>query len=94
MVENPMSVIVETTSGKVEGQQDEGVQVFRGIPYAAAPTGARRFAPPAPAEPWTGVRDCTSFGYSAPQPPSPLPGMAPGVQDEDCLALNVYTPGA
>ncbi|MCP5041379.1 MAG: carboxylesterase/lipase family protein, partial [bacterium] len=89
-----MSVIVETTSGKIEGLQDESVQVFRGIPYAAAPTGPRRFAPPAPPEPWTGVRDCTSFGCSAPQPPSLLPGMAPGVQNEDCLALNVYTPGA
>ena len=89
-----MSGIVETLQGRIEGFEQNGVQVFRGIRYAAPPTGARRFAPPAAPESWTGVRDCTSFGNSAPQPPSPLPGMAPGVQDEDCLFLNVYTPSA
>ncbi|MDP6980063.1 MAG: carboxylesterase/lipase family protein [Myxococcota bacterium] len=89
-----MGVVIETAGGKIEGEAREGVETFRGIPFAAPPVGARRFCPPAPPEPWGGVRDCTAFGNTAPQPPSLLPGMAPGAQDEDCLYLNVYTPAA
>jgi len=91
-----MGTIVETRSGKVEGAAEEGLYAFRGIPYAAPPVGARRFCAPEREEPWSGVRDASAFGTSAPQPGLrlPLPGMDVGPTDEDCLTLNVWTPGA
>ncbi len=89
-----MGVVIETTSGRVEGVAGEGHQRFLGIPFASPPVGARRFRAPEPIDPWSGVRDASRFGASAPQNPSPLPGMAVGEQSEDCLYLNVYTPRA
>jgi len=88
--------VVETRSGRVRGVAEEGLQVFRGIPFARPPVGPLRFAAPEPPEPWAGLRDAGEFGPSAPQRPMrlPLPGMDVGVQDEDCLRLNVTTPAA
>jgi para-nitrobenzyl esterase len=87
---------VETRTGAVSGLEEDGLVVFRGIPYAARPIGERRWRPPAPVEPWTGVRDAHEFGPIAPQ----LEGARgtavfgdPTGQDEDCLTLNVWTPG-
>jgi para-nitrobenzyl esterase len=87
-------VIVETTHGRIEGVQQPTHQRFRGIPFARPPVAALRFRAPAPLEPWSGVRDASEYGLSAPQNPSLLPGMEPGPQGEDCLYLNVYTPAA
>ncbi len=91
-----MPPIVETRSGKVEGFAEGDVQIFRGIPFAAPPVGALRFAAPRREDAWAGVREAKAFGASAPQNPMmlPLPGMDVGAMDEDCLYLNVYTPGA
>jgi para-nitrobenzyl esterase len=91
-----MGTIVETRQGRIEGREEAGVEVFRGIPYAAPPVDALRFAPPQPPESWSGVRDAGTWGASALQPPIllPLPGMDVGRQDEDCLYLNVWTPAA
>lgn len=84
-----------TRQGPVRGRERNGVGLFAGIPYAAAPVGERRFKPPAPAESWTGVRDCTRFGPAAPQLPGDgLTNSAPIAWDEDCLTLNVCTPAA
>ncbi|HEV2370441.1 MAG TPA: carboxylesterase/lipase family protein [Acidimicrobiales bacterium] len=89
--------IVETSLGKLQGKAGHGVSVFLGVPYAAPPTGERRFAPPEPSPPWTGVRDATAVGPVAPQLPSPLEtllGSRAIVWDEAaCLSLNVWTPG-
>ncbi len=90
-----MGPTVETRDGRLEGCDEDGILTFRGIPYARPPVGDLRFRAPQPPEPWTGVREAKSFGYSAPQAPLaiPLPGMEVGELDEDCLTLNVFTPG-
>ncbi|HYI93606.1 MAG TPA: carboxylesterase family protein [Bryobacteraceae bacterium] len=59
--------IVETVSGKVRGFVSDGVAIFRGIPYGASTTGANRFMPPAAPKPWSGVRNCLTYGHSCPQ---------------------------
>ena len=59
--------------GKLRGSIDDGVKVFKGIPYAAPPFGANRLRPPQPLEPWRGVRDALTFGPKAPQPHFPRP---------------------
>src|SRR5690348_3357274 len=86
--------VVATTLGRVEGRETPTHQTFLGIPYAAPPLGRLRFAPPEPAKPWTGVRPALAAAPACPQPPFVLPGMDPGPVGEDCLALNVFTPGA
>ena len=90
-----MSTIVETGLGKLEGFERDGVRVFRGIPYAKPPVGELRFRASEKPEPWAGVRDASSFGPAAHQPPlmlAALPGFDIGEQSEDCLYLNVYAP--
>ncbi|MGH9137510.1 MAG: carboxylesterase/lipase family protein, partial [Acidimicrobiales bacterium] len=89
-------MIVETTAGKIEGFERDGTLRFRGIPFAAPPVGALRFRPPQPVEPWDGVRDATKFGAMAPQGLGGLEAMMGAArypQSEDCLYLNVVTPG-
>jgi para-nitrobenzyl esterase len=90
--------VVETRSGRIQGLAEPGVDAFRGIPFAAPPVGALRFRPPQPPEAWAGVRDATRFGPPAPQAPSPVMRMLGGQGElgwsEDCLTLNVWTPGA
>jgi len=89
-----MTTIVETKDGSLQGVEEDGVTVFRGVPFAKAPIGALRFRPPQPTEPWSGVRVCDTFGFVAPQPAGQaMAGQGtPEEQSEDCLHLNVWTP--
>ena len=83
--------------GWLQGVEEDGIRIFRGIPFAKPPVGERRFRRPEPAEPWAGVRDASRFGPSAPQTKLQidfLPGMDVGEQSEDCLYLNVFAPAA
>ena len=90
-------MIARTKQGDVRGIERDGVWAYRGIPYAAPPTGALRFRPPAPPDAWNGLRDATRFGPMAPQGVGPLEAMLGATrfpQSEDCLSLNVATPSA
>jgi para-nitrobenzyl esterase len=90
--------IVETKAGRIRGLLIDGVQTFKSVHYGASTAGARRFLPPLEVAPWTGVRDAFAFGPRAPQILAPfvpewqpLTGTEP--MSEDCLHLNVWTPG-
>ena len=91
-----MAPRVQTANGTLEGTQEGDLAVFRGIPYARPPVGELRFAAPQPAEPWPGVRQATRFGAAAPQPDTGLGALMAidtAGAGEDCLTLNVWTPG-
>jgi len=93
----PESRVVPTTGGLVRGAvAADGVVAFRGIPYAAAPHGAGRFAAPGPAPAWEGIRDAAKFGPMPGQPPGQLPGFAPWEPDGggNPLTVNVWAPAA
>jgi para-nitrobenzyl esterase len=77
--------IVDTAQGKWRGRSNGGIHIFKGIRYGAD-TSRRRFLPPVSPDPWTGLRDAIEFSAIAPQP-----GGRP--ISEDCLHLNVWTPG-
>jgi len=87
---------VEAASGRLAGLRKDGITRFKGIPFAKPPIGPLRWRMPQAPEPWTGVRDATKFGTVSPQAPTQLEslmGMTMGEQSEDCLFLNIWTPG-
>jgi para-nitrobenzyl esterase len=85
---------VKVQGGLVEGTAEEGLTVYRGIPFAAPPVGDLRWRPPAPAPEWPGVLHADKFAPSCMQrtaPPRPNTAPGPG-PSEDCLYLNVWSP--
>ncbi|MBL1086936.1 carboxylesterase/lipase family protein [Streptomyces actinomycinicus] len=92
-----MRPVLATAHGLVRGTADpSGTASFKNIPYAAAPTGPLRFAPPHPPVPWDGIRDAGAYGPTAPQAPyaPPMDRLLPEtlIPGEDFLNLNVWTP--
>ena len=94
---SPAAPEVLTTAGRVQGCAEDGLAVFRGIPYAKPPVGDLRFAAPAAPDRWDGVREASTFGPPAPQP-TPMRGTeldaAQQAKDKagEWLTLNVWTP--
>jgi para-nitrobenzyl esterase len=89
------SVVVTTTHGQLRGVRSGGLVIFKGVPYAGSPAGEGRFKAPPKLAPWTGVRDALVYGPQAIQPPDPgwPKEWTPAASSEDCLVLNVWTPG-
>jgi para-nitrobenzyl esterase len=92
----------ETTAGKVQGIANGGIKEFKGIPYGAPTGGKNRYMPPRKPAPWTGVRECLAHGQISPQTLASLASdyamliqwdLHVGGMGEDCLSLNVWTPG-
>jgi para-nitrobenzyl esterase len=89
--------VVTTTAGKLEGTFEDGLYIFRGVPYATPPVGELRWMPAQPLKPWSGVRQANKFGTVAPQlwpttgPLAAFREIEP--ESEDCLFLNIWTPG-
>ncbi len=98
-----MDVEAETSHGRLRGALRDGVAAFKGVPYGAPTGGANRFMPPRPPAPWAGVRDALAYAGQAPQSRSGF-GSRPELlsfvsppdgtpETEDCLTLNLWTPG-
>jgi para-nitrobenzyl esterase len=85
------TVVAATSAGRVRGTVNEGIKVFKGIPYGASTAGKNRFMPPAKPAPWMDVRDAFEYGPTAPQATGRARRNVPA-ESEDCLVLNVYTP--
>jgi len=98
-----LSPVVEIVSGKLRGALIAGIYTFKGVPYGASTAGRNRFMPPRPPEPWSGVRGALAYTGHAPQSPNrpkrraeleTILGPADTTPEgEDCLTLNVWTPG-
>ncbi|MDR3139496.1 MAG: carboxylesterase family protein [Treponema sp.] len=85
---------IKINNGIIKGLYEKGVYAFKGIPFAKPPVGNLRFKPPVPCEDWVGALDCTCYGLRPCQNPPPwCEDRAIAVYGEDCLNLNVWTPG-
>jgi para-nitrobenzyl esterase len=84
---------VQTESGAMSGVRNEGLVVYKGVPFAAPPVGDLRWRPPAPVAPWTGTRRADSFAPACMQEGVSMPGESPPAISEDCLYLNIWAPG-
>lgn len=87
--------IVAAPAGVVQGSQEGGLRVFRGVPYTQPPVGKLRWRPPVELPAWQGVRKATTFGAACVQPRAQAAGIytdPPERMDEDCLTLNIWAP--
>ena len=91
-----MSDIVDAPAGQVRGTREEGLRVYRGIPFAKPPVGPLRWRAPEKLPRWEGVREAAEFGAACFQPKPQLSGIyapaAPLPMSEDCLTLNIWVP--
>ncbi|MET0290616.1 MAG: carboxylesterase family protein [Pseudoxanthomonas sp.] len=89
----PTGPTVKVETGALRGGTQDGVNAFKGIPFAAPPVGAWRWRAPQPAAAWTGVRQATAYAPDCMQKPFPSDAAPLGTTPaEDCLYANVWTP--
>lgn len=82
----------QTESGMLEGIQENGLTMYKGVPFASPPVGELRWREPAPAAAWKGLRAAKSYAPACMQTGVSMPGEAPPVISEDCLYLNIWAP--
>ena len=78
---------VKVQEGRIQGTLENGLTVYKGIPFAAPPVGDLRWKAPQPAVKWDGVKQATKYAPAAFQGGNP-----PSGKSEDCLYLNIWTP--
>ena len=83
---------IATESGAISGVSDGGLNVYKGVPFAAPPVGDLRWRPPVAVAPWTGTRKGDAFAPACMQTGVSMPGETPPAVSEDCLYLNIWTP--
>ena len=83
---------VLTESGTLSGIRANGLDVYKGIPFAAPPVGDLRWRAPVHAAPQTGTRKADAFAPACMQTGVSMPGETPPAVSEDCLYLNIWTP--
>jgi para-nitrobenzyl esterase len=81
---------VQIESGALQGVDANGLSIYRGVPYAAAPLGDLRWQDPQPVRPWKGVRKAAAFAPACMQTGVSMPGETPPEVSEDCLYLNIW----
>ncbi|GAA3844392.1 carboxylesterase family protein [Streptomyces coacervatus] len=89
-------LVVRTAAGAVRGRREDGLTVFRGIPFAEPPVGEARFGAPRPVRAWEGTREAYAFGPPPPQE-SGIQGrkvVLDAPEGDDWLTVNVWTPEA
>jgi para-nitrobenzyl esterase len=93
---------VEIATGKIAGSVRNGIFSFKGVPYGETTGGANRFCPPLKPKPWTGLRSSRQYGFVCPQDKGTgrqndeeafMFQWNDSVEGEDCLRVNVWTPG-
>jgi para-nitrobenzyl esterase len=94
MIKMDKSDIINTSSGKIQGYEENGVVIFKGIPYAEPPIDDLRFSPPVVKKKWDEVLDVTEYGHCAYQGYTQLEDFTGKLkpESEDCLNLNIWTP--
>jgi len=85
-------IALRIDQGVLNGESEDDVQVFKNIPYVAAPVGDLRWRAPQPGPSWTGARDATEFGPVCPQNQKPNQFIPKLPYTEDCLSLNIWSP--
>ena len=93
----PAPVKATLDSGVIVGETQDGVNYFRGVPFARPPVGALRWKAPQKPDTWSVERAAVAWEPPCPQPTNPdgkttNGGGVAGVTSEDCLYLNVYAP--
>ena len=80
-------LIVKVEEGSLKGISEDGLTVYKGVPFAAPPVGKLRWSAPQPAAKWSGIKDASKFA------PAPMQGGNPASgKSEDCLYLNIWSP--
>jgi para-nitrobenzyl esterase len=89
------TVVAKTSHGQLRGAVEDGLNIFKGVPYGGSPAGENRFKAPPKLKPWSGVRDALAYGPQSMQNADPMwpKDWKPADSSEDCLFLNIWTPG-